>query len=173
MEALQVIQENKDLTETEKRDISLKDIAKAIRQQLKKEFSGCKFSVRTQYYSGGQTLHISIIETNFKIIQPFNELSEEAIFNYTRDRTKEELRQIQESGHFQVGSIYPYEVYNKNVWTIGAFLTEKGFNLIKRITELSDKFNWDNSDTQTDYFDVKFYLNINIGEYDKPLIERI
>lgn len=27
---------------------------------------------------------------------------------------------------------------------------------------------YDNSDIMTDYFDVAFYYNINVGEYDKP-----
>jgi hypothetical protein len=28
--------------------------------------------------------------------------------------------------------------------------------------------NWDNSDIQTDYFDVGWYVDVNIGKWDKP-----
>jgi len=35
----------------------------------------------------------------------------------------------------------------------------------------SDYYNYDNSDSQSDYFDVNFYLNIGIGRYDKPFKE--
>jgi hypothetical protein len=30
--------------------------------------------------------------------------------------------------------------------------------------------NWDKSDRQTDYFNVKFYTQINIGDYSKPYL---
>lgn len=30
--------------------------------------------------------------------------------------------------------------------------------------------NYNNSDIQSDYFDVGFYISINIGKYDKPYI---
>ena len=30
--------------------------------------------------------------------------------------------------------------------------------------------NHDNSDIMTDYFDVGFYININIGQWDKPYV---
>lgn len=174
MELLQIIKENKILSESEKLDISLKDIAKAIRNQLKKEYPTCKFSVTTEYYSMGQSLHISILETNFKIIKPFDELSEVAILSYTDGfRNKEDLKNLQETKHHQISSISEEETFNSNKWNNGIFLTEKGFNLIKRITELTNKFNWDNSNIQTDYFDVKFYTHLNIGKWDKDLIENI
>lgn len=41
-----------------------------------------------------------------------------------------------------------------------AFLTEA-------ITAMHDG-NHDNSDIQTDYFDVGWYVNVNIGKWDKP-----
>lgn len=173
MEALQVIQEEKVLTQSEKINISLNDISKAVKQQLKKEYPYCKFSVRTQFYSMGQSLHISILETNFKIIMPFEQLSESAILSYTDNyRDKEQLKQMQESGDHQISGLLG-DVYNPDVWNNGVFLTEQGFNLVKRITELVNKFNYDNSDIQTDYFDVHFYTHYNIGQYDRPLIENI
>lgn len=170
----QILQEEKFLSKTE--NISLVDIAKAIKQQLKKEYPYCKFSIQTQYYSMGCSLHISIMETNFKIIKPFEELSKVAILRYCdlpyeRFRKIEELKNLQDKKHHQMSEISESEVYNPNVWNNGVFLTEEGFNLVKRITELTNKFNWDNSDSQIDYFDVKFYLHLNIGKGDKPLIE--
>lgn len=172
-QAIEILERDKTLTTSEKINFSLKEISRAIKKQLKKEFPECKFSVKTEYYSMGQSLHISILETSFKIVKSFSELSKKAIFEYTREnRTEQELKEMQEIGYYQVGRINQDDIYNPDVWNNGVFLTEKGFNLIKRITELTDKFNWDNSDTQTDYFDVKFYLHLIIGEYNKPLIQR-
>lgn len=39
------------------------------------------------------------------------------------------------------------------------------------LLELKDammKGNWDKSDSQTDYFNVGWYIDINIGKFDKP-----
>jgi hypothetical protein len=30
--------------------------------------------------------------------------------------------------------------------------------------------NWDNSDSQTDYFDIGWYIDVRIGKWDKPYI---
>jgi hypothetical protein len=86
----------KVLNKSEKLNLSLIDIAKAIKQKLKKEYPYCKFSIKTQYYSMGCSLHISILETNFKIIKPFEELSEIAIIRYLDNgfRTKEDLKNL-------------------------------------------------------------------------------
>jgi len=176
MEQIQEILNNeKVLNKSEKMNFSLVDIAKGIKQQLKKEYPYCKFSISTQFYSMGCSLHISIMETDFKVIKPFEELSEQAIFSYCRDgfRTKEDLKKLQENKYYQIGGYGFNEEYNPGVWNNGVFLTEEGFKLIKRITELTNKFNWDNSDIQTDYFDVNFYTHLNIGRYDKPLIEKV
>lgn len=168
----QVLNGEKVLNESDKVGLSLKDIAKGIKQQLKKDYKNCKFSIKTEYYSMGCSLHISIMETDFKIIMPFEEISEEAIFAYVnRNRcSKEDIKAIQLKKHHQLNGYLDNE-YNKDVWNNGVFLTKKGFNLVKKIVDMTNKFNWDNSDSQSDYFDVNFYLHINIGKWDKDYIE--
>ena len=56
------------------KDLNLKEIAKLIREDLKKYVLKCKqsgfkikLSVSTQYYSMGQSLHITLQEANFKL----------------------------------------------------------------------------------------------------------
>ena len=167
----EIITGEKDLSKHEKLDFNLKQIKEIVKTQLKKEYPLCKFSITTKYYSGGQTLHISIMETDFKIIKPFNELSEACLISHeNRQYSRESLREWQNSKHFQLSHITD-KVYNPDVWNNGVFLTEQGFNLVKRIIELTNKFNWDNSDSQTDYFDVKFYLDLSIGKWDKDFKE--
>jgi len=158
MEAIQIIQNNNEITEHEKIGILLNDISKAIKQQLKEEYPGCKFSIRTKFYSGGQSLSINIMKSNFKVILPIEEITQEAILRYVKNdghRTLESLKEMQLKGYHQLSS-YTDDVYNKNKWNNGTFLTEKGYKLVKRIGELSNKFNWDNSNSQIDNFDVKF-----------------
>lgn len=46
--------------------------------------------------------------------------------------------------------------------------TQKGKALLKKITEIANRDNWDNSDSMTDYFDVNFYFHLEVGKWNKP-----
>jgi len=61
-------------------------------------------------------------------------------------------------GRLQV-STHPIEDVN---------LTAEGQKMFQAIKDFTDKYNWDNSDSMTDYFDVNFYLHLNVGLWDKP-----
>ena len=46
---------------------------------------------------------------------------------------------------------------------------EDAKNTLNKIHEITKSQNWfDKSDTQTDYFHTAYYININIGKWDKP-----
>lgn len=53
--------------------------------------------------------------------------------------------------------------------TIESFGSDsKEIELLKKIFDIVNERNYDNSDVMTDYFDVGFYWEINIGTWDKP-----
>jgi hypothetical protein len=41
-------------------------------------------------------------------------------------------------------------------------------DVLKKIYDIINTGNHDNSDAMTDYFDVGFYVHMNIGEFEKP-----
>jgi len=43
-------------------------------------------------------------------------------------------------------------------------------SFLKEAFEILFEGNWDKSDIQTDYFNVGWYVNLNIGSYNKPYI---
>jgi hypothetical protein len=47
-------------------------------------------------------------------------------------------------------------------------LTDEAKNVMMMVKEITQKYNYDNSDIQSDYFDVNFYLGLSIGNYEKP-----
>lgn len=122
---------------------TLKEIAVDIRSQLKKQYPQCKFSIRTEYYSMGQALHISLMSGNFEAF------------------TSDEKHYVQ-LNQYQFSNKYAERINN------GTVLTDKAWEVMKFAYELTLKDNWDNSDSMTDYFDVNFYLHLNIGNWDKP-----
>lgn len=42
--------------------------------------------------------------------------------------------------------------------------------LLRQIFDIVDEGNYDNSDIMTDYFDKGFYVDMNIGSWDKPYV---
>lgn len=58
--------------------------------------------------------------------------------------------------------VYHYDHHYRNNPKELAFLSE--------VISLLNEGNHDNSDIQSDYFDVGWYVDINIGKWDKPYI---
>ena len=112
------------------------EIAKEIRQNLKKEYPTSKFAVRKNHHSS-----ITVVLKS----------SSEKILTETID--------YKSINHYHVDS--------------DDKLTALGKEFIKKSLKVINKRNWDNSDIQSDYFDVNFYLHMTIGEYDKPFIQTV
>lgn len=67
-------------------------------------------------------------------------------------------------GNYQVNHYYAHESGDK---TIGSFFKE----LVEAMNgKGSSVQNHNNSDIQSDYFDVGWYIDINVGQWDKPYI---
>lgn len=47
-------------------------------------------------------------------------------------------------------------------------ITDEARQLLKKALDLSNVYNWDHSEPETDYFDVNFYLHLQIGKWNKP-----
>jgi hypothetical protein len=72
---------------------------------------------------------------------------------------------------FKAGTIAEETGYdNINSYNIESdpSLTDEAKNVMKMVKEITQKYNYDNSDLQSDYFDVNFYLGLSIGSYGKP-----
>ena len=165
-------QELKQLTKQEKNNLGTTEISKLIKQQFKKEFPSCKFSVSSSYYSGGSSISVYLMESNIKIIKDFEDISESTLFGYeSRNYTKEQIKDFQNNKHHQLNQYTLREDFNEDNWCNGVFLTEEGFKLLKRVVEIVDYYNYDESDSQTDYYCVNFSFHIGLGKWDKPFLE--
>jgi hypothetical protein len=50
------------------------------------------------------------------------------------------------------------------------YLTKEGKDVMLKVKEIADKYNWDKSDIQSDYTNVNFYLELSIGSREKPYV---
>lgn len=122
------------------RNLDIKDIAKLVRKDLKKEFGkDCKFSVRIHRYSGGQSLTVSCKEATDDIIYSYEELCDKADF----ERLQYDNPQLYE---------YLDKTYQKE-----QYLTDE---TLARIKEIVEYYNYDESDIYYDYYDVGFGTTI-------------
>lgn len=134
----------------------LKQIAKEIRIELKKQFPDCKFSVAKESYSMGQSLHLSLMSAPFEAVQSMTDIN-----GNLHEKYYFKLNQYQLKSDFDE---------NRNICN-GIKLTQKAWEVLKKATEIANKDNWDNSELQTDYFDVNYYFHLEIGKWDKPFIK--
>lgn len=121
-------------------NLTLSEIAKLIRQDLKKELPGCKFSVQSKLYSGGGSIDVYLMRAPQNIYS--NEYEQaKAIDDW------EQIRQLRKE--------------DKEY-------TDFGKNILAKAKSIWDSYNFDDSDSMIDYFHVNYYGGINIGKWDKP-----
>ena len=72
------------------------------------------------------------------------------------------------------GNGYPFVPETKciqvNEYHYDSHYDGTALNFLDEIVAAMNIGNHDNSDSQTDYFDVGFYTNINIGSWNKPYV---
>jgi hypothetical protein len=143
-----------ELTRSEKIHLGMKEIAKQVRTRLKEEFLWCTFSVRKSKGS----LRISLLSAPFEaFVSEIDNLSTNGLT--TIDEQKKSLSHMREKGYSQVNHYY--------IQT-SPFYTAECKKVLQRVKDITAEYNYDNSDVQTDYFDVNFYLHLNIGDWDRP-----
>ena len=161
-----------ELSTSEKIKYSAVDIAKFVKKELKKLYLNCKFSIGSKYYSGGMSISCSLMESDFQVIEDFDKIPEETLFSYEHNSNykREELKDFQSKKYHQLNQYTLRQDYNLRNWCNGVFLTKEGHEMFKKVVECFDQYNWNHSDISIDYFDVHFYLDLEIGKWDKDYI---
>ena len=124
----------------------IKDIAKAVREYVKKKYPNCKFSVTTDRFAGGQSMTVSLKEADF------NPLTDESLWSLSGDGNK----------YFSVNQ-YHFENSDK--------LTPEAISVLKDVRDFYNQFNYNHSDPSTDYSNVRFYETLTIGQWDKGFVQ--
>ena len=65
---------------------------------------------------------------------------------------------------FQADSINTYQYQNHFADNT------KALEFLNELIPAMNDENYDNSDIMTDYFDVGYYISVNVGRYDKPYV---
>ena len=129
---------------------ALTEITKEIRAELKKEFPECKFSVTTKH---GLEIAVALMSAPES---PFANLN--TVNGHTHDGSYAQLN------HYHINRDRGASWWISN----GYYLTEAAARMFKKVAEIGNRENWNNSDLMTDYFDVNYYFHLNVGKWDKP-----
>jgi len=162
----------RQLTRSEKIDLGTKEIARRIRQQLKAEFKGYKFSVTIEFYSMGSSITVRLMKSDIRVKRNFDEITDYALLFYKNNRyTEEQLKSLQNETYHQLNQYILKSDHDPDHWCNGVFLTEQGHNLLKRVVQIVDYYNFDDSDPMTDYYHVNFSFHLSLGKWDKSFID--
>ena len=146
---------------------STKEIAAHVRKQLKAAFKNCKFSVTMESFSMGSSITISLMEGNFRAFKTFEEQSDQAILRMKNGwQTTEQVKEAFDY-HIKNG----YEQVNYHCLEESTRYTDEAKAVLIAARSAALHYNWDDSDSMTDYFDVHFYLHLQIGKYDRAYKE--
>jgi ribosomal protein S16 len=132
--------------------VDTKMVAKELRAVVKKEFKGCKFSIRTKYNEVSVTL----------VSAPF-----EAFASLEYVNTLPPVR-THDGTHCQLNHYHIKQDHFDRWVSDGAHITEQCAKMFIRLCEVMDEHNYDRSERQVDYFDIGFYVHLSIGRWDKP-----
>lgn len=132
------------------RNLSTKEITAKIREFVKSVFPDCKFSCTFETFSGGRAINISLME------------APKEVYNTTDKRITEEAY------------IQSAEWYLSPYFRGKATLTGYGKSIIETVNDYIKSYNYNDSDSQIDYFDTNFYSHFDIGKWNKPfkIVER-
>jgi hypothetical protein len=147
-----------------KSGMDIKDIAKALRKELKKKHPDHKFSVRIERYSGGQSMNIELMSAPYKpIIESISEEWQDGERVRVHKPVKEQVAQLNHHclDDYKSDDDSPYVRNN------GYVIDDRAIEVMKTAVGFAQGYNYDDSDSMIDYFNTNFYLHIGIGRWDK------
>ena len=161
-----------ELTRSEKISLGTKEIAKMIRGHLKIELPDNKFSVVIERYAGGSSITVSMMESGSKIIKDFKDLDVDRVQHFVAlGHTKESIEKGQAELYHQLNPYTLRTQFDSEGWCNGVFLTEEGHSVLQKVVSIVDRYNYDDSDSMTDYYCVNFAFSIGLGHWDKPFVD--
>ena len=170
-----------------KKNLSTKDQAKAITDEMKKQFPDVKISRKSDVYSMGSSIDFNVMSSGKDLYisdKDIDKFGNEQLFNtditrgygfsnwaeknvptyrtdksYSFDDVKRYAKEtLKDTRNHQQQSV------RGNEW----YLSDYGKKVISELNKQANSYTYSDSDGQVDYFDHGTYMHINIGKWDKP-----
>lgn len=154
-------------------NLSKKEIAKIIREYVKYVHPTYRFSITTEYFSGGSEISIALTETPIElttvdIIRKYLH-SVHWTFYYYPQKAEQEYRDMNEQDIEEYCAYICEETKKYHQSAINCkWLHPAVANVIEDVYRFAQSYNYDDSDSMVDHFDVNFYFSFTIGKWNKP-----
>jgi len=139
------------------RGLSNKDIAKRVRMYVKSKYNDCRFSITSDSYCVSVSLKESPMEVlaNKKVVEEYVEMQNRR-YNGFGNTFENFTNHVLEGGH---DFVYGHEER--------LFMNKEALDILTDIREFVMSYNYDDSDSQIDYFNTNFYSHLKVGKWDK------
>jgi len=143
--------------------LTLKEIAKIVRNYVKEQYPTCKFSVRTKYASMCQELIVDLKEFPSQMFKTGEDLKNEGI-DYNCDSVRQCMRRMEANDLWSLTCWDDddfVKAYDKALEVNAEFygiMTDYFKSVVDDVNTFVNSYNYDDSDSMTDYFDVNFYF---------------
>ncbi len=137
-------------------NLTLKEIAQRVRAFVKEFYPTYKFSVRTEYTSMCQELHVEMKESPIRIYKSYDELTEkdkdELTSKMIRNRvfTLTSWDEAEQKAEFE-------RIWSENGGNFYKALNDATKAVVSAVDDYVNSFNYSDCDGMIDYFDVNFY----------------
>lgn len=152
-------------------NLSTKDIAQLIREYVKTAYPTYRFSITSNIYR----INVSLME------YPVELTNHDLMLKYYRENchtvplyvpTKERYINANEMTEADIEDWIDYKMedfsYKSNFSESNTWLNPVVFAVLKDVQDFMNAYNYDYSDTMTDYFNNNFFAYIQIGKDEKP-----
>lgn len=136
------------------------DITKLIRNYIKTNYPDTKWSVTKRDYNSVNVVLLSSKDDVFEKPEKSKLFSNGIVLRgyMTEEEAIGYWNRAIESGNHGVNQYYLENDY---------MLTKEAKAMFKDIVSFINSYNFDDSDSQIDYFHTNFYLNLSVGKWDK------
>lgn len=150
-------------------NMSTTEISKTIKIYCKEKYPTWKFSVTSEYFAGGSSINISVMEAPEQIFdlescrKAYAEhLEAEKAGYYGGCGLAMDIEKMlaDDNMHWQLHSISDRDKQ---------YFTEYGFTVMEDVYKFMQSYNFDDSDSMIDYFHCNFYESFNIGKWNRDL----
>ena len=157
-------------------NLSIKDIAKNIRDYVKAVYPNYKFSVTTELFSGGSAVRVALTETpveltNKELMRDWFYKNFHPAFCYVslKGYVKREAMTESDINEFVERRLKSC-LYTESIDESDTWLNPVVHGVLDNVKALINSYRYSDCDAMIDYFDVNFYSSVKIGRWNKPVV---
>lgn len=138
-------------------DRTLKEVAQIVRTYVKEKYPTYKFSVRTEYVSMCQELHITLKESPIPVYKTFEELTNDDIYEIAKRLYPYKWCEEDKLYFLNVPKEKKKEIIEESTNRYRYILNEATQAVIEDVDNFVKSYNYEDCDGMIDYFHVDFY----------------